>query len=335
MKFSKCRNNIFLAPMAGVTDAAFRQLAIEQGAGFTYTEMVSAKGLKFGSAKTSTLLAPAVNENVFGVQLFASDVDALRKSIELLSHEYTSSISLFDINMGCPAPKITGNGEGSALMRNMPLAEKIITAAVKASKLPITVKFRKGWDDSSVNAVEFAKMAQSAGASAVAVHGRTRQQFYSGKSDNTIIAKVKEAISIPVIGNGDIFSAKDALRMFDETGCDAVMVARGAQGNPFIFREILHFVSTGTELPPASPEEKAIALFRQASISVSAKGERLAMRQIRKHAAWYFKGMKGAARAREAAVKVETLEDLITLLQLLFPSLNVRKCVQSQDNNLG
>lgn len=335
MKFAKCRNNIFLAPMAGVTDAAFRQLAIEQGAGFTYTEMVSAKGLKFGSSKTSALLAPAANEDVFGVQLFASDVDALRRSIELLSHEYNASISLFDINMGCPAPKITGNGEGSALMRNIPLAEKIITAAVKASPLPITVKFRKGWDDSSVNAVEFAKMAQGTGASAVAVHGRTRQQFYSGKSDNTIIAKVKEAVTIPVIGNGDIFSAKDALIMFDETGCDAVMVARGAQGNPFIFREILHLMKTGNECPTATPEEKAIALFRQASISAAAKGERLAMRQIRKHAAWYFKGMKGAARAREAAVKVDTLEDLNDLLQSLFPALNVKKYAQSQDNNLG
>ena len=320
--FRGVRNNIFLAPMAGITDAAFRQLAIDQGAGFTYTEMVSAKGLQYKSKKTAALLYPAVNEDVFGVQLFSGSTDAIRHSISLLSEQYQSRISVFDINMGCPAPKITGNGEGCALMKDLPLASKIIKSAVLTSPLPVSVKFRKGWDSDSVNAVDFAKMAEDSGASAVTVHGRTRQQFYSGKSDQEIIARVKNAVSIPVIGNGDIFSASDAAAMFDHAGCDAVMVARGARGNPFIFREILHLLNTGEERPQAAPEEKAAMLYYQASISVAQKGDRLAMRQIRKHAAWYLKGLKDAARIRDAAVKLETLQELKSLLMSVFPDLD-------------
>ena len=312
---------MFLAPMAGVTDAAFRQIAIEQGAGFTYTEMVSAKGLKFGSKKTGALLYPAANEDIFGVQLFSSDIDAMKQSLTLLSEKYQGRIAVFDINMGCPAPKITGNGEGCALMTNIPLASKIIKAAVKTTSLPVTVKFRKGWDSSTVNAVDFAKMAQDAGACAVTVHGRTRQQFYNGTADRGIIAEVKKAISIPVVGNGDIFSAKDAAAMFDTTGCDAVMVARGAQGNPFIFREILHLMNTGEQMDTAAPAEKAAVLYRQAVLSVLEKGERLAIRQIRKHAAWYLKGMPGAAKMRESAVRIDTLDDLKQLLNSAFPDI--------------
>ncbi len=307
------RGNIYLAPMAGVTDAAFRHIAIEQGADFTYTEMVSAKGLKYGSAKTASLLAFAENEKEFGVQLFASDVDALKSSIEVLLERYSERIALFDINMGCPAPKITSNGEGSALMKDPQLASRLIKAAATISSKPITVKFRKGWDETSVNAVEFARMAEQSGASAVAVHGRTRQQFYSGKADLAIITRVKESVSIPVIGNGDINSAQDALNMMDLTGCDAVMVARGALGNPFIFREIKSLMLSGTESKPATPQEKMAALLKQADLACAAKGERNAMRQIRKHAAWYFKGMRGAAKLREAAVHVNTLEDLYAL----------------------
>ncbi|MGI5849388.1 MAG: tRNA dihydrouridine synthase DusB [Christensenellales bacterium] len=322
MVFNRTKNNIFLAPMAGVTDAAFRQLAIEQGAGLTYTEMVSAKGLKYGSSKTSLLTDPAPNENVFGVQLFSSDTEAVTQSIEWLFGKYPDRILLFDINMGCPAPKITANGEGCALMNDMPLASKIIRAAVKASKLPVTVKFRKGWDESSINAVDFARMAEDSGASAVTVHGRTRQQFYKGKSDNQIIEKVKKAICIPVVGNGDIFSAKDAVTMFENTGCDAIMVARGALGNPFLFREILYLMATGREPAKATSEEKAAALFRQAKLCIEAKGERIAMRQIRKHAAWYLKGMQNATKLREAAVRLETLKDLKKLLNNSFEHLD-------------
>lgn len=318
MIFPFVRNNVFLAPMAGITDAAFRQIAIEQGAGFTYTEMASAMGLKYGSKKTKELLSPALNENVFGVQLFGSDPAAIAHSIELLFVAYPERIALFDINMGCPAPKITGNGEGCALMNDIPLASGIIAAAVKASKLPVTVKFRKGWDDKSVNAVEFAKMAQDSGAAAVAVHGRTRSQFYGGISDRDIIARVKSAVSIPVIASGDMFSARDAKQVFEQTGCDAVMIARGALGNPFIFREINALLDTGEEIEKASSEERAAALLRQARLAVAAKGEHLAMLQIRKHAAWYLKGVKGASKVREAAVHIESFSDLELLLDSIF-----------------
>lgn len=312
--------------MAGVTDRAYRMLAIEQGAGLTYTEMVSAKGLDYGNKKTGELISPATNEDFFGVQLFASEIEPLKRSIELLQERYRA-ISVFDINMGCPAPKITKNGEGSALMKTPGIASKLIKAAVSVSKIPVTAKFRRGWDEDSVNAVEFAKMCEESGAAVITVHGRTREQFYSGNSDNKIIADVKKAVSIPVVGNGDIFCAKDAVRMFDETGCDAVMVARGAQGNPFIFREILHLIETGEEPRKPSNEEKAVAMITQAKLSIEEKGERMAMRQMRKHASWYLKGIKNAAKARDAAVKMSTIEDLIALLENIYPELNVKSLV--------
>ncbi len=308
------RSNIFLAPMAGITDAAFRHIAIEQGAGFTYTEMVSAKGLKYGSEKTASLITFADNEPSLGVQLFSSDAEAIKESIERLQELYPGRIALFDINMGCPAKKITGNGEGCALMQNPALASRLIRTATDVSRVPVTVKFRKGWDDKSINAVDFALMAEQSGASAIAVHGRTRQQFYSGKSDKCIIAQVKNAVQIPVIGSGDIFSARDAADTLSQTGCDAVMVARGALGNPFIFREINYLLKEGKDMPPATPREKTTALMQQAALACSAKGERVAMRQIRKHAAWYFKGMKGAAKLREAAIHMHTLDDLRQLI---------------------
>jgi|AGTN01.3.fsa_nt_gi putative TIM-barrel protein, nifR3 family len=304
--------------MAGITDAAFRHIAIAQGAGFTYTEMVSAKGLEYGSEKTASLLCPAENEDRFGVQLFASDPEAVVFSVNRLGEAYPRRLCVIDLNMGCPAPKITSGKEGCALMKDLPLAQRIIRAAVKASALPVTVKFRKGWDETSVNAVDFARMAQDAGAAAVTVHGRTRQQFYGGKADWDIIARVKHAVGIPVTGNGDIFCADDALLMFERTGCDAVMVARGALGNPFIFREILHLMNTGERLGAATPEEKAGALMRQAQIAAAAKGERVAMRQLRKHAAWYFKGFAGAAKLREAAVRLATLDDLKRLIDVFL-----------------
>lgn len=307
-------SGVFLAPMAGITDAAFRHVCIEQGAQFSYTEMVSAKGLEFGSKKTYSLLQFAENENSLGVQLFSSDSYSLAGCIELLTETYGQRIALFDINMGCPAPKITGNGEGCALMKNPNLAMQLIKTATAASDIPVTVKFRKGWDDNSINAVEFARMAEQAGASAVTVHGRTRQQFYSGKADKSIIEKVKKAVSIPVIGSGDIFSAYDAYDMFNQTGCDAVMAARGALGNPFIFREIRHYMETGEMLPSAQIKQKAQILLKQANLCCKYKGEQPAMLQMRKHAAWYFKGMPGAAKFREAAVHLTTLDDLQKLL---------------------
>jgi tRNA-dihydrouridine synthase B len=303
--------------MAGITDAAFRHIAIEQGADFTYTEMVSAKGLKYGNARTASLLSFAQNEKSIGVQLFSSDADALKASIDSLQEHHFERIALFDINMGCPAPKITSNGEGCALMKNAKLASQLIKAAADISKKPVTVKFRKGWDEQTVNAVDFARMAEQSGAAAVTVHGRTRSQFYSGHADLDIIAEVKRSIRIPVTGNGDIFCAQDALNMLKVTGCDSVMVARGAMGNPFLFREIKHLMHFGTEMKSASTHEKLDALIKQAKLACADKSERIAMKQIRKHAAWYFKGMNGAAKLREAAVRLITLDDLYTLIASL------------------
>lgn len=323
MDFYKARNNIFLAPMAGVTDSAFREIVVEFGAGFTFTEMASANGVKYGSKKTREIISPAQNEDFFGVQVFGSDPDTISRSIEAIFPLYPNRISVFDINMGCPTPKITGNGEGCSLMNDMPRAASIIKAAVKVSPVPVTVKFRKGWDEKSVNAVDFAKMAQDSGAAAVAVHGRTRQQFYSGRSDSGIIENVKKAISIPVIGNGDIFCAQDAADMFEKTGCDAVMAARGALGNPFLFREINHFLKTGEKLLPVLPEEKARTLLRQAQLTLQNKGEHLAMLQIRKHAIWYFKGVKNAARIRVATAKLGSLSDLKDLICSVLPEIEL------------
>ena len=318
------RNNIYLAPMAGITDAAFRHIAIEQGAGLTFTEMVSAKGLEYGSQKSASLLSPAENEHLFGVQLFASDPEAIIFCVNQLNDAFPGRLCVIDINMGCPAPKITSGAQGCALMKDLPLANRIIRAAVKESKLPVTVKFRKGWDDTLVNAVEFAKMAQDAGAAALTVHGRTRAQFYSGHADWDIIAQVKRAVTIPVTGNGDIFCADDAVKLFEQTGCDAVMVARGALGNPFLFREILHLIQTGGHLAPAPADIRMETLMRQARMAVSAKGEHIAMRQMRKHTAWYFKGFSGAAKLRDAAVRLETLSDLESLIDA-FLNIHLRK----------
>lgn len=320
MKLFGARNSIFLAPMAGVGDSSFRQIAIEQGAGFTYTEMASVNGLKFGSKKTYKLLSPADNESVFGVQLFGSDPEVIARAIEIIYTCFPGRISVFDINMGCPAPKITGNGEGCALMKDAGLASRIIKSAVKASPIPVSVKFRKGWDDRSVNAVDFALMSEDSGAVSVTVHGRTRQQFYSGKSDLDIIKKVKCSVGIPVIGNGDIMSARDAHIMFDSTGCDAVMVARGALGNPFIFREINFLLETGRELPVASFEEKCNALLKQAKDAVLNKGERLAMLQIRKHALWYLKGIKNAASIRQSVSSLSSLSCLESIIKGIIAS---------------
>ncbi|MGE5496371.1 MAG: tRNA dihydrouridine synthase DusB [Burkholderiales bacterium] len=318
MIFGFARSNVFLAPMAGITDSSFRQIAIEMGAGFTYTEMASAAGLKYGSKRTKELISPAPNEEKMGVQLFGKDAQTITESIAILTEALPDIIALFDINMGCPAPKITGNGEGCALMNDLPRAASIIEAAVKASTVPVTVKFRKGWDENNLNAVEFAKMAEGSGASAVAVHGRTRSQFYSGKADLGVIADVKNAVSVPVIGNGDIFTAQDAKNMFEKTGCDAVMVARGALGNPFLFREINALLTEGKTIAQATPRERAAALLYHARLAVSAKGERLAMLQIRKHAAWYLKGVKNASKVREAAVRLSTLDELEGLILEIF-----------------
>ncbi|ANU45132.1 tRNA dihydrouridine synthase DusB [Enterocloster clostridioformis] len=304
-------NNVILAPMAGVTDLPFRVLCREQGAGCVVTEMVSAKAVLYNNRNTRELLQIDPDERPAAVQLFGSEPDIMA---EIAARLEEGPYDYIDVNMGCPVPKIVNNGEGSALMKNPGQAKKVLTAMVKAVKKPVTVKFRKGFNDLSVNAVEFAKMAESCGVAAVAVHGRTREQYYSGKADWDIIRQVKEAVRIPVIGNGDIFTPENAGRMLKETGCDGIMVARGAKGNPWLFGRINHYLDTGEVLPGPSMAEIKAMILRHGSMLVRFKGEGVAMREMRGHMAWYTKGMPHSATLRNEINQVETLEGFVELL---------------------
>ena len=302
---------VALAPMAGVTDLPFRILCREQGCGLMCTEMVSAKALLYKNRNTKPLLETKPEERPVAVQLFGSDPGIMSEMALMLEE---GPYDIIDVNMGCPVPKIVNNGEGSALMKNPKLAGEILSAMTRKLKKPVTVKFRKGFNDESVNAVEFAKMAEQSGAAAVAVHGRTREQFYSGKADWDIIRQVKEAVSIPVIGNGDIFTPQDAGRMMEETGCDGVMVARGAKGNPWIFSRIDHYLKTGEVLPKQGPEEVKQMILRHAELLVAFKGEYTAMREMRKHVSWYTAGYPHSAALRNEINLVETMEELTELV---------------------
>lgn len=304
-------NNVILAPMAGVTDLPFRVLCREQGAGCVVTEMVSAKAVLYNNKNTRELLQIDPAERLAAVQLFGSEPDIMA---EIAARLEEGPYDYIDVNMGCPVPKIVNNGEGSALMKNPERAKEVLTAMVKAVKKPVTVKFRKGFNDLSVNAVEFAKMAESCGVAAVAVHGRTREQYYSGKADWDIIRQVKEAVRIPVIGNGDIFTPEAAGRMLKETGCDGIMVARGAKGNPWLFGRINHYLDTGEVLPGPSMAEIKAMILRHGRMLVQFKGEGVAMREMRGHMAWYTKGMPHSATLRNEINQVETLEGFVELL---------------------
>lgn len=304
-------NNVILAPMAGVTDLPFRVLCREQGAGCVVTEMVSAKAVLYNNKNTRELLQIDPAERPAAVQLFGSEPDIMA---EIAARLEEGPYDYIDVNMGCPVPKIVNNGEGSALMKNPERAKEVLTAMVKAVKKPVTVKFRKGFNDLSVNAVEFAKMAESCGVAAVTVHGRTREQYYSGKADWDIIRQVKEAVRIPVIGNGDIFTPEDAGRMLKETGCDGIMVARGAKGNPWLFGRINHYLDTGEVLPGPSMAEIKAMILRHGRMLVQFKGEGVAMREMRGHMAWYTKGMPHSATLRNEINQVETLEGFVELL---------------------
>ena len=307
------KNNLILGPMAGVTDLPFRLLCAEQGAGLLCMEMVSAKAILYNNKNTKAMLTIDEREHPVSLQLFGSDPQIMGDIAKRLEDEGVA-FDILDINMGCPVPKVVNNGEGSALMKNPLLAGQIIEAMAKATSRPVTVKIRKGFDEAHVNAPELAHIAQESGAAAVAVHGRTREQYYSGKADWSVICKVKETVTIPVIGNGDILTAADAIRMREETGCDGFMIARGAQGNPWIFKQILHEWETGEPMEKPSPEEMAAMMLRHARMQIEFKGEYVGIREMRKHAAWYTAGYHGASHLRRSLSEVESYEQLEELM---------------------
>ena len=301
------KNNVIMAPMAGITDTAYRVLLEEMGVALTSTEMVSAKGIFYNNRNNHLILQTAENEHPIAVQLFGSDPMIMARMAERIAPDF----DVIDVNMGCPVPKIVNNGEGSALMKKPELAFQILDMMVRVlSPMPVTVKFRKGFDDKHVNAVEFAKMAEQAGVAAITLHGRTRAQMYSGQADWDVIRQVKEAVRIPVFGNGDIFTPEDAKRMIDETGCDGVAIARGAKGNPWLIRRTIRYLESGELLPDPTPEERKAMAVRHAELAVRFKGEKLAIPEMRKHLAWYTSGLPGAAKLRAEMNVINSLDEL-------------------------
>lgn len=305
-------NKLMLAPMAGVTDLAFRIICKEMGVGLTVTEMVSAKGMYYNDRKTDSLTEIDPRERPVSLQIFGSEPDIMEHVVKnkLNGRE---DIDIIDINMGCPAPKIVKNGDGSALMKDPMLAERVIRSVAGASNKPVTVKIRKGWDEKSVNGVQIAKLAEASGAAAITVHARTRDMFYSGKADWDYIGKVKEAVDIPVIGNGDIFTPQDALDMMDRTGCDGVAIGRGAMGNPWIFRQINQLLDE-REAEVPSPQEILETGIRHMNMVCDIKGERIGVREMRKQLAWYIKGMRNS---NEIKNRINTMVDKVEIEMLL------------------
>ena len=307
IKDVKFENNVFLAPMAGIADRAFRELCINYGAGYTVSEMVSSKGLTMGDKKSGELLTLGEIENPAGVQIFGDNPEIMTQAAKMCIKYHPNII---DINMGCPAPKIAMNGGGASLMKNPLLAGEIIKAVSKAVDIPVTVKIRKGWDDENITAVELAKIAEKNGAAAITVHGSTRMQMYSGKVDYDIIAKVKKAVDIPVIANGDIVDEQSAAIMFEKTNCDAIMIGRGALGNPWIFRRINAYLNECRVLPDVSINEKMVVMLKHIQKIIEYKGEYTAMREARHHAAYYTKGIRGGAALRKEISTFEHFEQL-------------------------
>ena len=305
-------NRVFLSPMAGVTDLPFRLICKEQDCGMLYTEMVNAKALCYDDQNTKKMLKIEEEEHPVAIQIFGSDPEDMGGAAKILN-SYPNEI--LDINMGCPAPKVVKNGDGSALLKNPELAAKVLKAVVGNSEKPVTLKIRKGWDDTCINAVEIAKIAEDCGISAIAIHGRTREQYYSGKADWDIIRQVKENVSIPVIGNGDVFEVEDAINMLNQTNCDAIMIGRGAQGNPWIFKRINHYMQTGEILPEPTLEEKINTAKKHLKLAVEEHGEYVAVREMRKHIAWYLKGLRNSARVRDEINKIESYEEVVNKLE--------------------
>ncbi|MCM1541574.1 MAG: tRNA dihydrouridine synthase DusB [Blautia sp.] len=308
-------NNVILAPMAGVTDLPFRLLCREQGAGLVCMEMVSAKAIYYGNKNTENLLAIHPDEMPASLQLFGSDPEILAEMAKRIEDR---PFAILDFNMGCPVPKVVNNREGSALMKDPALVRRILTAMVKAVKKPVTVKIRKGFDEEHCNAAEIARIAEDCGVAAIAVHGRTREQYYSGRADWEAIARVKDAVSIPVIGNGDIDSPQSALRMMEQTGCDGVMIGRAAQGNPWIFREVARFLEDGIIPAPPDAREKREMVIRHAKLQLEYKGEYTAVREMRKHLSWYTAGMPHSARFRQMINAVDSMEKLLESVDTIF-----------------
>ncbi|MFI3231577.1 MAG: tRNA dihydrouridine synthase DusB [bacterium] len=305
-------NIVFLAPMAGITDMVFRGICKKQNCGLTYSEMVSAKGIMYDNDNTKKLLEVSAIEKQVAVQLFGSEPKVIAEMAKKL--ENIEEIALFDINMGCPAPKIVKNGDGSALMKNPKLIGQIVKEVSSATKKPVTIKIRRGFDESNLNALEVAKIAEDNGVSAITIHGRTREQFYSGKADWDIIKKVKENVSIPIIGNGDICSPQDAKDMLDYTNCDAIMIARASQGNPFIFKEVTHFLSTGELLEKPTLNQKVDTAIIHLEELIKVKGEYTGIREMRKHIGWYIKGMPKSAEKRALINRIDSKQEMLSVL---------------------
>lgn len=310
---------VILAPMAGVCDLPYRVIARRYGVALVCAEMISSQGIRYSNAHTEELLRIDKREHPLSMQIFGSDPAVMAQAAAVVER---AGADIVDINMGCPVKKVVKNGDGSALMKNLPLAEKVIKAVVDAVSIPVTVKMRTGWDDHSFTAVELAKRAEQAGAAAITVHGRTREQFYSGRADLNKIRQVVDAVTIPVIGNGDIVDGPSAMRMFAETGCDAVMVGRGAQGNPWIFPQIYHYMETGEVLPPPTPQERYTQILEHFEALVAYKGEYIGIREMRSHASWYTKGMYGSAGLRERINRTKSADEFRTIIYEMMAEMN-------------